>query len=267
MGSITETITDGTMLIAIPLAFAAGLVSFLSPCVLPLAPGYLSYITGLTGSEIAGETEDDVDGGGGTKTRAAIRSRVFAGSVLFVLGFSVVFVSFGAFFGGLGALLLEYADVITRVLGVVVIVMGLAFMGVMDKLLPSLQRDWRVHRVPSLGVWGAPLLGVLFGLGWTPCIGPTLTAVQGLAFTEASAARGALLAFIYCLGLGLPFIVLGLAFRQAAGTLVWIKRHYALIMRAGGALLVLIGLLLVTGIWNEFTIWMRVWIPGFETWI
>lgn len=263
MSGITQTIVDGSMLIAIPLAFAAGLVSFLSPCVLPLAPGYLSYITGLTGAELAGEQAQN--GTGNTKTQTAIRSRVLAGSVLFVLGFSLVFVSFGAFFGGLGALLLQYADVITRILGVVVILLGLAFMGLLDRWMPGLQREWRVHRMPAFGVWSAPLLGILFGLGWTPCIGPTLTAVQGLAFTEASAARGAFLAFIYCMGLGLPFIVLGLAFRQAAGTLDWVKRHYGVIMRAGGALLVLIGVLLVTGIWTQFTIWLRVWIPGFET--
>lgn len=264
MGGITQTVVDGSMLIAIPLAFAAGLVSFLSPCVLPLAPGYLSYITGLTGAEIAG-TQAEETASGATKTRSVVRSRVLLGSVLFVLGFSVVFVSFGAFFGGLGSVLLEYADPISRVLGVVVIVLGLAFMGLVDRWIPGLQRDWRMHRVPAFGVWSAPLLGVLFGLGWTPCIGPTLTAVQGLAFTEASAARGALLAFVYCLGLGLPFIVLGLAFRQAAGTLTWVKAHYDWVMRIGGGLLVLIGILLVTGLWTEMTIWMRVWIPGFET--
>ncbi len=254
MNGITQTVTDGSLLLAIPLALAAGLVSFLSPCVLPLAPGYLSYITGLTGAEIA-------EGGGGV----AVKSRVLAGSVLFVLGFSVVFVSFGAAFGGLGAVLLQYADVISRVLGVVVIVMGLAFMGVLDRWGPGLQREWRIHRLPRWGVWGAPVLGVLFGLGWTPCIGPTLTAVQSLAFTEASATRGALLAFVYCLGLGIPFIAMGLGLRYLAGTLEWVRAHYALVMRIGGGLLVLIGILLVTGAWTEFTIWLRVWLPGFET--
>jgi cytochrome c-type biogenesis protein len=257
MTGIYSTVVDGSLLLAIPLAFAAGLVSFLSPCVLPLAPGYLSYVTGLTGAEIAGEP--------GSGVRTAVRSRVLLGSVLFVLGFSLVFVSFGAFFGGLGAVLLEYADVISRVLGVVVIALGLGFMGAFDRWMPGMQREWRIHRMPTYGVWGAPFLGVLFGLGWTPCIGPTLTAVQSLAFTEASAARGALLAFIYCLGLGLPFIALGLAFRQLAGTLAWVRRHYTVIMRIGGGLLVLIGLLLVTGVWTQFTIWMRVWLPGFET--
>jgi len=251
---IAETVASGSLLLALLLAFAAGVVSFASPCVLPLAPGYLSYVTGLTGAEIAGEER------GGTTT-VAVKSRVLLGSVLFVLGFSVVFVSYGLLFGGLGSLLLEYQAIISRVLGVIVIVMGLSFMGV----LPGMQREWRMHRMPSYSVWGAPVLGVLFGLGWTPCIGPALTAVQSLAFTEASAARGALLSFVYCLGLGLPFILLGLLFRQAAGTLAWVRRHYVLIMRIGGGLLVAIGVLLVSGAWDSITIWMRTLVPGFET--
>ena len=251
---IAETVASGSLLLAMLLAFAAGIVSFASPCVLPLAPGYLSYVTGLTGAEIAGEERE------GTTT-VAVKSRVLLGSVLFVLGFSVVFVSYGLLFGGLGSLLLEYQAVISRVLGVIVILMGLSFMGV----LPGMQREWRMHRMPSYSVWGAPVLGVLFGLGWTPCIGPALTAVQRLAFTEASAARGALLSMVYCLGLGLPFILLGLLFRQAAGTLAWVRRHYVLIMRIGGGLLVAIGILLVTGVWDSITIWMRTLVPGFET--
>lgn len=251
---IAETVASGSLLLALLLAFAAGIVSFASPCVLPLAPGYLSYVTGLTGAEIAGEERQ------GTTT-VAVKSRVLLGSVLFVLGFSVVFVSYGLLFGGLGSLLLEYQPIISRVLGVIVIVMGLSFMGV----IPGMQREWRMHRMPSYSVWGAPVLGVLFGLGWTPCIGPALTAVQSLAFTEASAARGALLSFVYCLGLGLPFILLGLLFRQAAGTLAWVRRHYVLIMRIGGGLLVAIGLLLVSGVWDSITIWMRTLVPGFET--
>ena len=251
---IAETVASGSLVLAMILAFAAGVVSFASPCVLPLAPGYLSYVTGLTGAEIAGEER------GGTTT-VLVKSRVLLGSVLFVLGFSVVFVSYGLLFGSLGSLLLEYQAIISRILGVIVIVMGLAFMGV----IPGMQREWRMHRMPSYSVWGAPVLGVLFGLGWTPCIGPALTAVQGLAFTEASAARGALLSLVYCLGLGLPFILLGLLFRQAAGTLAWVRRHYALIMRIGGGLLVAIGLLLVSGVWDSITIWMRTLVPGFET--
>lgn len=251
---IAETVASGSLVLAMLLAFAAGIVSFASPCVLPLAPGYLSYVTGLTGAEIAGEER------GGTTT-VVVKSRVLLGSVLFVMGFSVVFVSYGLLFGGLGSLLLEYQSIISRILGVIVIVMGLSFMGV----IPGMQREWRMHRMPSYSVWGAPVLGVLFGLGWTPCIGPALTAVQSLAFAEGSAARGALLSFVYCLGLGLPFILLGLLFRQAAGTLAWVRRHYTLIMRIGGGLLVAIGILLVSGLWDSITIWMRTLVPGFET--
>jgi cytochrome c-type biogenesis protein len=251
---IAETVASGSLVLAMLLAFAAGIVSFASPCVLPLAPGYLSYVTGLTGAEIAGEER------GGTTT-VVVKSRVLLGSVLFVMGFSVVFVSYGLLFGGLGSLLLEYQSIISRILGVIVIVMGLSFMGV----IPGMQREWRMHRMPSYSVWGAPVLGVLFGLGWTPCIGPALAAVQSLAFTEGSAARGALLSFVYCLGLGLPFILLGLLFRQAAGTLAWVRRHYTLIMRIGGGLLVAIGILLVSGLWDSITIWMRTLVPGFET--
>jgi cytochrome c-type biogenesis protein len=245
MGDIGTIITSGSLLFAVPLAFAAGIVAFLSPCVLPLAPGYISYITGLTGAEL---TEGK-------------RGRVLLGSILFVLGFSVVFISYGALFGGVGSLLLEYADIINRVLGVIVIAMGLAFMGV----IPGFQREYRFHRVPKWGVAGAPLLGIAFGIGWSPCIGPTLTAVQSMAFTEASALRGAFLSLIYSLGLGLPFILLALFFSRAAGAIAFLRKHNLIIMRIGGAMLVLVGILLVTGWWMDFTIWLRVTIPGFET--
>jgi cytochrome c-type biogenesis protein len=275
-----ETVATGSLLLAAPIAFAAGAVSFLSPCVLPLVPGYLSYVTGLTGAELAGEDERSapaasspvsgpaaVDGNRdeGTVlvreplTRARSQGRVLLGSVLFVLGFTAVFVSYGLAFGALGEALLRYQEPITRVLGVVVIGLGLAFLG----LVPGAQREWRLHRTPALGVWGAPLLGVLFGLGWTPCIGPTLGAVQTLAFTEASAARGALLSAFYCLGLGLPFVVVGLLFRRALGAIGWVRRHSAVVMRIGGALLVAIGVLLVTGTWDELTIGLRSWAGGF----
>lgn len=247
MNGLIEVVTGGALWLAFLIAFAAGVVAFLSPCVLPLAPGYLSYITGLTGSELA-------EGSGS-------RRRVLAGSILFVLGFSVVFVSYGVLFGGIGSLLLQYADIINRVLGVLVIVMGLGFLG----LIPGLQREWRMHRAPTWGVAGAPLLGLLFGIGWSPCIGPTLTAVQSLAFTEASALRGAILSLAYCLGLGLPFILLALAFSRMARAIGWVREHYVWVMRLGGGMLVLVGLLLVTGVWTEVTVWMRVQVPGFET--
>lgn len=244
---IVETVTSGSLIVALSIAFAAGIVAFLSPCVLPLAPGYVSYVTGLTGAELADP--------------AGRRGRVLLGSLLFVLGFSVVFVSYGVAFGGIGSVLLQYQEPINRVLGVIVIVMGLVFLGV----IPGMQREWRLHRVPTWGVVGAPLLGIIFGLGWSPCIGPTLTAVQSLAFTEASAARGAALSMAYCLGLGLPFVALAVAFSRTAGALGWVKRNYEWVMRIGGAMLIVIGLLLVTGAWTSFTIWLRVTLPGFET--
>ncbi|MFZ4487233.1 MAG: cytochrome c biogenesis CcdA family protein [Candidatus Nanopelagicales bacterium] len=244
---IVETVTSGSLAVALAIAFAAGMVAFLSPCVLPLAPGYVSYVTGLTGAELADP--------------AGRRGRVLVGSLLFVLGFSIVFVSYGLAFGSVGSLLLQYQEPINRVLGVVVIMMGLVFLGV----IPGMQREWRLHRAPTWGVAGAPLLGIIFGLGWSPCIGPTLTAVQSLAFTEASAARGAALSMAYCLGLGLPFVALAVAFSRTAGALGWVKRNYEWVMRIGGAMLIIVGLLLVTGAWTSFTIWLRVTLPGFET--
>lgn len=246
MNDVGTLVTSGSLLIAIPIAFLAGIIAFVSPCVLPLAPGYVSYVTGLTGAELAENSR---------------RGRVLLGSLGFVLGFSIVFVSYGALFGGLGAVLLQYEAIITRVLGVLVIVMGLAFMG----LIPGFQREYRFHRVPTWGVAGAPLLGILFGLGWTPCIGPTLTAVQSMAFSEASAARGALLSLVYCLGLGLPFVLFALLFSRAARATAFIRAHYRWIMRIGGGMLVLVGVLMVSGLWLQFTIWLRTLVPGFET--
>ena len=267
--SAVDTVTSGSLLLAAPIAFAAGVVSFLSPCVLPLVPGYLSFITGLTGAELAGERPATAPGDASatsgsvkvsdTETLVRTKGRVLLGSLLFVLGFTFVFVSYGALFGALGQALVQYQATITKVLGLLVIVMGLAFLG----LVPGFQREFRVHRLPQIGLWGAPMLGVLFGLGWTPCIGPTLGAVQTLAFTEASAARGALLSFFYCLGLGLPFVVVGLLFRRAMGTVGWVRRHSVLVMRIGGAMLVAIGFLLITGLWDDLTIGLRSWAGGF----
>ncbi|GGV11272.1 cytochrome C biogenesis protein CcdA [Actinomadura cremea] len=242
--AVNETVVSGSLMAAAPLAALAGLVSFASPCVLPLVPGYLSYVTGMSGADLADER----------------KGRLLAGVVLFVAGFTVVFVSYGAVFGGLGRWLLEYQETITRVLGVVTIVFGLAFMG----LVPGLQRTVKSGRLPAAGLAGAPVLGVLFGLGWTPCIGPTLGAVQGLAITEASAGRGALLSLAYCLGLGLPFVAAALAYRRALGAFGAVKRHYPLVMRVGGGMLVLLGVLLVSGLWGDMTIELRSWISGFE---
>ena len=260
---VAGVVDSGPLLLAAPLAAAAGLVSFLSPCVLPLVPGYLSYVAGLSGADLAdlaAPAAGRPDGDLLVHTRLR-RSRVFAGSALFVLGFSAVFVSEGLLFGSLGALLLDHRDVIERVLGVVTILLGLAFMGV----LPGLQREVRIHRLPAAGLAGAPLLGVLFGVGWTPCLGPTLAAVQGLAYTQASAGRGALLTGAYCLGLGVPFLLTALAFRRALGAFAVVKRHYGVVMAVGGGLLVMIGVLLVTGVWEQLMIHLRVVVSSTTT--
>jgi cytochrome c-type biogenesis protein len=242
--SVGQTVATGSLLLALPIAVAAGTVSFLSPCVLPLVPGYLSYVTGMVGADL----ED------------AHKGRVLLGSVLFVLGFTVVFVSFGLAFGGLGALLQTHSSAITKVLGGLTVVLGLSFMG----LIPGLQRDLRVHVWPTrLGLVGAPLLGVLFGLGWTPCIGPTLAVVLTLATTEASAARGAVLSVAYCIGLGLPFIAVGLLLGRTAGALSFVRRHYRAVMTTGGVMLVAVGVLVLTGEWTTLVAHLRGWVNGY----
>jgi len=264
---VTETfvaaVTDGSLLVALPVAAIAGLVSFLSPCVLPLVPGYLSFVTGLSGQEL-GDTRGAHQPAGDTLVRTEVpvrRARVLLGSVLFVLGFSAVFITSGALFGGLGGLLVEYRSIVDRVLGALTVLLGLVFLG----LIPAMQREVRFHRLPSPGLAGAPLLGVLFGVGWTPCLGPTLAAVQTLAYTQASAGRGALLTAAYCAGLGIPFVLTGLAFRRALGAFAVVRRHSTLVMRIGGGLLVLVGLLLVSGLWETLMLDVRSWVGGFET--
>ncbi len=258
--SFVETVTSGPVLLALPVAAAAGLVSFLSPCVLPLVPGYLSYVTGLSGAEL-GE-EERPDAGGTTLVATKVRrGRVLLGSTLFVLGFSAVFITGGALFGGLGGRLVEHREVVDRVLGALTVLLGLGFLG----LVPGMQRELRFHRLPDAGLAGAPMLGVLFGVGWTPCLGPTLGAVQTLAYTQASAGRGALLTGAYCLGLGVPFLLTGLAMRRALGAFAVVKRHYALVTRIGGGLLVLVGLLLVSGLWARLVLEMQVVVSGFQT--
>ncbi|WP_327071584.1 cytochrome c biogenesis protein CcdA [Kitasatospora sp. NBC_01250] len=231
---MNQTVSSGPLLLAVPVAVAAGLVSFFSPCVLPLVPGYLSYITGFSAADLA-----DAQG--------RRRGRMLAGSMLFIAGFAAVFISFGALFGNFGNTLRDDRQTVNIVLGSLTVLMGLAFMG----FLPGFtNREFRSHRRPVVGLLGAPLLGVVFGLGWAPCTGPTMASLLSLSFTQASAARGAFLMAVYCLGLGLPFVVAALAFRKALGAFSFIKRHYQWVMRIGGGMLVAVGVLLITGGWD-----------------
>jgi cytochrome c-type biogenesis protein len=236
-GWFQGTATDGSLVLAIPIVLVAGLVSFFSPCVVPLLPGYLSYMTGLSGADLG----------------AARRGRMLLGAVLFVLGFSLIFVLLGAASGGLGNWLNVYKRQISFALGILTIVLGIAFLGA----LPFLQRDWRIHKVPAVGLAAAPMLGILFGFGWAPCIGPTLAAVLALTYTEASVTRGVLLSVVYCLGLGLPFIVAALAYRRMLGAIGFVRRHQQWVTRLGGLMLIAVGLLLVTGWWDVAVQWLQ----------
>ncbi|MFD7387634.1 cytochrome c biogenesis CcdA family protein [Streptomyces sp. NPDC059852] len=239
-----QTVMSGALLIALPVALLGGLVSFFSPCVLPLVPGYLSYVTGVTGTDLA----------------EARRGRMVAGASLFVLGFTAVFVSSGALFGYFGDNLQAHKDVLSKVLGILMIAMGVFFMGLMPWMT---QREFRFHRRPVTGLIGAPFLGALFGIGWTPCIGPTLTSVIALSYNEASAGRGALLTVAYCLGLGAPFVLAAVAFRKALGAFAWVKQHYVWVMRIGGTMMIVTGVLLLTGAWDRIVQEMQVWSNGF----
>lgn len=247
LASSTEQVRDGALVVAAVIAFAAGVVSFLSPCVLPLVPAYLSYVTGMSAADLRGD--ETVDG------RRAM-GRIVAGTVGFVLGTGLVFVSFGALFGSFGDALQRHALGLSQIFGIVTIVLGLVLAGALSKV-DLFNRDVRIHRLPARGLVAAPLLGITFALGWTPCIGPTLGVVLGLAASsdQASAARGAALSFAYCLGLGIPLLATGLAFNRAMATFGVIKRHHQAIMAVSGATLVVLGILQVTGIWNE---WMGI---------
>ena len=260
--ALSDLVIDGPLLLAAPLAVAAGLVSFLSPCSLPLVPGYLSYVGGLSGSEVSrtpsmGGTAVD------TRPATASRRRVLAGACLFVLGFSAVFTAYGAAAGALGGLLFDQSRTLTVVLGAVTVLLGLVFAGVLR--LPGLGATARLSARPAVGLAGAPLVGALFAIGWTPCIGPTLAAVLTLSADSATASRGALLAFLYSAGLGLPFILVALSMHRAMDRLAVVRRHSTLIMRLGGLLLVTIGLLQITGVWGGWLNSLRAWIGAYGT--
>jgi cytochrome c-type biogenesis protein len=235
-----------SLLAALPIAVAAGFVSFISPCVLPLLPGYLAFLSGAAGS---------LEGRSG-------RGRAVIGAIAFIIGFAIVFVSIGAIFGGFGQLLRDHERILAIVFGSVTILLGMFFGG----WWPSkwLNRDLRIHHLPRASIVGAGALGFLFALGWTPCLGPTLAAINALdeATSGATALRGSILAFFYCLGLGIPFIVAALATEWVSTASSWLRRHQRTIGRIGGALLIVIGLLEVTGAWNTFVIWLQVHFPS-----
>ncbi|MBP2215505.1 cytochrome c-type biogenesis protein [Arthrobacter sp. CAN_C5] len=242
--AFADTVLNGSMLLALPVALLAGLVSFASPCVLPLVPGYLGYVTGLTGVDLEQQK----------------RGRMLTGIALFVLGFSLVFMAYGALFGQLGAWMVGSESWLIPVLGVVVVLMGLIFMGGFSWF----QTEKKLHTKVPTGLWGAPLLGLTFGLGWAPCIGPTLSAVQLLAFSndDASAAKGAALTFVYCLGLGLPFLLIALGVRRGMGAMAFFRKHRLALQRFGGGMLVVVGLLMATGVWTLWINELQNWLGG-----
>ena len=302
-GGIQHLVQAGPLILAAPVAAAAGALTFLSPCVLPLVPGYLSYVTGMSGTDAqraeaasaervavapdgtsvpvaaaAGGTPADPGaasspGAPAARTAAArpsgltgaTRGRTLLGTTLFVLGFSLVFATEGLAFGGLGLVLVRHQEGVTQVLGAVTIVLGLMFAGVFDRF-PVTGRIARPSMRPRAGLVGAPLLGVLFAVSWTPCVGPTLSAVLTLALTSGTAGRGAVLAFIYGLGLGIPFIVVALAFQRGMTAFQFARRHAVLIARVGGGLLVLVGILEVSGAWTTAIDWLKIhWLASYQS--
>lgn len=274
MGEVFHNLAqDGPLLLAIGAAALAGLVSFLSPCVLPLVPGYLSYVTGLAGADLEGRSarkgplsSNSVVQGAPPNTSAAVevevgeraavavvKGRVLAGTLLFVAGFTVVFTATAILFASIGRVLLAYDRVLEIGIGALIIMLGLAFVGV----VPGLRREFRIHRLPAAGLLGAPVFGAVFALSWVPCVGPTLGAVIGMAAVGGQTDRAVVLAVAYCLGLGLPFVIFGLAFQRLLGVFRAVRRNSRWVTRVGGVLLIVIGLALVTGGWQSFVIWLQ----------
>lgn len=243
---MTELAISGPLLLAAGVALLAGAISFASPCVVPLVPGYLAYLAALVGADAPAVSADE--------ERKQGRWAVVGAALLFVLGFTVVFVATLGTLVWLADTLVLNQNLIQRLGGVLTIGMALVFLG----WIPGLQREVRSHHVPRGGVWSAPLLGAIFGLGWTPCIGPTLSAVMTLASATGGAeARGYLLIAVYCLGLGLPFLLIALGARWAVRATDWVRRHGRQVQVFGGVLLLAVGVLLVTGVWGDLMGWLR----------
>ncbi|MGK0721378.1 cytochrome c biogenesis CcdA family protein [Leucobacter sp. W1478] len=243
---IQEVVADGQLLIAASIALLAGIISFASPCVLPLVPGYLAYVGGVSG----------VDAG----TRAS-RRRVVLGVVLFIAGFSAVFVAMMALAGSVGLWLVEWEGLITRIMGVLVIAMGLGFIGMFEVM----QRTMRMKVKPRGGLLGAPLLGVVFAIGWTPCLGPTLTTIMALSLQQGSVSRSVVLALFYCAGLGLPFILVAFGFGWVTGVTKFVQQHIRIVNLTGGILMILIGVLMVSGLWTKMMYALQAVIGGYVT--
>jgi cytochrome c-type biogenesis protein len=223
-------VLSGGLWFAVPIAIAAGLLSFLSPCVLPLVPGYLGYVSGVTSG------------------RERTRSRMLLGVALFIAGFSLVFLAVSLLVGTVGVFVTQYTDIILRVAGVVVILMGIVFIGQVSFLQRTFKPGWQ----PRTGLIGAPLLGVVFAVGWTPCVGPTLIAVQSLVLDQGNLGRALIVGLAYCIGLGIPFLLVAIGFGWVGGSVAFVKRHIRAINIAGGVLLIIIGVLMVSGVWRAF---------------
>ncbi|WP_406246510.1 cytochrome c biogenesis CcdA family protein [Microbacterium sp. M] len=239
--NIQALIGDGSLLLAIPVAMLAGLISFLSPCVLPLVPGYLGFLGAAVPQRGA-----STSGTGTTATTTTTRSRLVLGVLLFILGFTLVFVAFTVLGGAAGVFFLQWGDLLTRILGVVIILMGLVFLG----LFGFAQREWRFHVDSKAGIIGAPLLGIALGIGWAPCMGPTLAAIVALSINVGDPVRAGFLGIAYSIGLGIPFLLAALGFGWATRTIGFLRRHIRTLNIIGGAMLIGLGVLMVTGVWT-----------------